>query len=146
MQVKVSLHIHSLASNIGKYISSVFLYLHIYLRSEKLHIMIHKFLQSKVGLWIRRKLEYKNNKLENIHDGESCYIFGDGHSIKYYDISNFNDKIGIACNHFPFHKDLKKRVGLPFKCPVFRSLCAEKNSARSSRSQYLRRYNPVYGE
>ena len=70
--------------------------------------MIHKFLKSEVGLWIRRKLEYKNYKLENIHDGESCYIFGDGHSIKYYDVSNFNDKIGIACNHFPFHKDFKK--------------------------------------
>jgi len=70
--------------------------------------MIHKFLKSKAGLWLRKRLEYKNKKLENIHNGESCYIFGDGHSIKYYDISNFNDKIGIACNHFPFHKDFKK--------------------------------------
>ena len=70
--------------------------------------MIHKFLQSKVGIWLRKKLEYKNEELENIHNGESCYIFGDGHSIKYYDLSNFNDKIGIACNHFPFHKDFKK--------------------------------------
>ena len=70
--------------------------------------MIHKFLQSKVGILLRKKLEHKNEELENIHKGESCYIFGDGHSIKYYDISNFNDKIGIACNHFPFHKDFKK--------------------------------------
>jgi len=70
--------------------------------------MIHKFLQSKAGLWLRRRLEYKNKKLEDIHEGESCYIFGDGHSIKYYDLSDFNDKIGIACNHFPFHKDFKK--------------------------------------
>ena len=36
--------------------------------------MIHKFLKTKVGIWIRRRLEHKNNKFENIHDGESCYI------------------------------------------------------------------------
>ena len=70
--------------------------------------MIHSFLKSKIGLKVRKILEFKNFKLENRHLGEQCYIFGDGHSIKYYDMSNFSDKIGIACNHFPFHKDFKK--------------------------------------
>jgi len=70
--------------------------------------MIHSFLKSKIGLKIREILEYKNFKLEDKHLGEQCYIFGDGVSIQNYDIHNFNDKIGIACNHFPFHKDFNK--------------------------------------
>ena len=70
--------------------------------------MIHSFLKSKIGLKIREILEYKNFKLEDKHLGEQCYIFGDGVSIQNYDLHNFNDKIGIACNHFPFHKDFKK--------------------------------------
>ena len=69
--------------------------------------MIHVFLKSRLGVLIRKLIEYKNFKLENKHNGEACYIFGDGVSIKYYDLSKFNDKIGIACNHFPFHKDFK---------------------------------------
>ena len=70
--------------------------------------MIHNILQSRVGYILRRIIERNNIRIENIHEGESCYIFGDGHSIKYYDLSNFNDKVGIACNHFPFHKDFNK--------------------------------------
>jgi len=70
--------------------------------------MIHSILQSKGGYILRRIIERNNLRIENIHEGESCYIFGDGHSIKYYDLSNFNDKVGIACNHFPFHKDFNK--------------------------------------
>ena len=26
------------------------------------------------------------NKFHNIHEGETCYIFGDGPSIKYFDL------------------------------------------------------------
>jgi len=70
--------------------------------------MIHSFFKSKIGLKIRELLESENFKLEDKHQGEQCYIFGDGVSIQNYDLHNFNDKIGIACNHFPFHKDFKK--------------------------------------
>lgn len=70
--------------------------------------MIHSFFKSKIGLKVREILEFKNFKLEDRHLGEQCYIFGDGVSIQNYDLHNFNDKIGIACNHFPFHKDFKK--------------------------------------
>ena len=70
--------------------------------------MIHNFLKSLIGQKIRQILESKNFKLEDKHLGEECYIFGDGVSIQHYDLENFNDKIGIACNHFPFHKDFKK--------------------------------------
>lgn len=47
----------------------------------------------------------KSSKFYNIHKGESCYIFGDGISIKFFDLKNFTDKIGIACNYIPFHND-----------------------------------------
>ena len=70
--------------------------------------MIHSFLKSKIGIKVREILEFKNFKLEDRHQGEQCYIFGDGVSIQNYDLHNFNNKIGIACNHFPFHKDFKK--------------------------------------
>lgn len=70
--------------------------------------MIHSILRSKGGYILRRIIERNNLRIENIHEGESCYIFGSGHSIKYYDLSNFNDKVGIACNLFPFHKDFNK--------------------------------------
>ena len=70
--------------------------------------MTHSFLKSKIGLKVREILEFKNFKLEDRHLGEQCYIFGDGVSIQNYDLHNFNNKIGIACNHFPFHKDFKK--------------------------------------
>lgn len=43
--------------------------------------------------------------LEDIHFGEECYIFGDGSSVNYFDISCFNDRIGIAVNAFPRHID-----------------------------------------
>lgn len=44
-------------------------------------------------------------KLKNIHKGESCYIFGDGVSIKSMDLKQFTDKRAIAVNYFPFHKE-----------------------------------------
>lgn len=60
-------------------------------------------------------LLYKNknkiadfSELMNIHKGQECYIFGDGISLKYFDLSIFNDKIGIASNNLIFHKDFKK--------------------------------------
>jgi hypothetical protein len=44
-------------------------------------------------------------KFNGIHNGESCYIFGDGVSVKYMDLALFSDKKSIAVNNFPFHKD-----------------------------------------
>ncbi len=42
--------------------------------------------------------------LENSHQGEDCYIFGDGASIKYFDLSKFADKRGIAVGVIPHHR------------------------------------------
>ena len=48
------------------------------------------------------------NKFYNIHKGETCYIFGDGPSIKHFDLSRFDDYIGISCGNQIFHKDFNK--------------------------------------
>ena len=42
--------------------------------------------------------------LKNYHKGESCYIFGDGISIKWFDLSSFSDKPVISLNKIAFHK------------------------------------------
>jgi hypothetical protein len=47
----------------------------------------------------------KIKKFHDIHKGESCYIFGDGVSLKSMDLLRFSDKQAIACNYFPFHKE-----------------------------------------
>ena len=47
----------------------------------------------------------KVNKFKDCHKGESCYIFGDGVSIKSMDLSLYADKKSFACNNIPFHKN-----------------------------------------
>ena len=42
---------------------------------------------------------------KNVHKGESCYLFGDGVSIKYFDLNHFKDKISIPCGFLLFHND-----------------------------------------
>ena len=49
----------------------------------------------------------KLNKYKDIHKGETCYIFGDGPSIKWFDLAEFGDHIGISCGSIPFHNDFK---------------------------------------
>jgi hypothetical protein len=46
--------------------------------------------------------------LEGIHAGEECYIFGDGASVKNYDLRMFSDRPGIAVGVFPKHVDAGK--------------------------------------
>ena len=46
-------------------------------------------------------------RFKNIHKGESCYLFGDGISIKYFDLNNFADKISIPCGFLLFHNDFQ---------------------------------------
>ena len=52
---------------------------------------------------------------KNIHIGEECYVFGDGSSLKYFDLSQFRDKISIASNNLVFHKDFKK-LNIKYYC------------------------------
>ena len=44
-------------------------------------------------------------KISNIHKGDTCYFFGDGPSISWFDLSQFSDYVGICCGCIPFHKD-----------------------------------------
>lgn len=63
---------------------------------------------SRRGVWlVGYPLLSRITDLEGLHSGEDCYIFGDGHSIKYFDLSRFNDKIGLAVNCFPCHVDFE---------------------------------------
>ena len=41
----------------------------------------------------------------NKHKNESCYILGNGASIKYFDLKKFNDKISIGIGPFDYHVD-----------------------------------------
>ncbi len=47
-------------------------------------------------------------KYKDIHKGESCYLFGDGVSIKWFDLGTFSDKQGIVCGFLPFHNDFSR--------------------------------------
>lgn len=44
-------------------------------------------------------------KFRGRHNQEECYVFGDGPSLKWFDIKEFSDLPSICCNWFPFHKD-----------------------------------------
>lgn len=49
----------------------------------------------------------KNTKFKDLHKGKSCYVIGNGASLKYYDLKSFDDKASIGCNVLFAHKDLK---------------------------------------
>ena len=49
----------------------------------------------------------KNKKFKDLHKGESCYIFGNGSSLKHYDLKLFNDKASIGCGALFAHKDFR---------------------------------------
>ncbi len=44
----------------------------------------------------------------NKHKGEACYIFGNGPSIKWFDIGLFNDLISISVGKLHYHNDFNK--------------------------------------
>ena len=43
-----------------------------------------------------------------MHIGESCYLIGDGVSVKWFDLNAFDDKTAIPCGFIPFHNDFNK--------------------------------------
>lgn len=50
----------------------------------------------------------KIHKLKDAHVGQSCYLFGDGVSIKWFDLGAFSNKTSIPCGFLPYHKDFTK--------------------------------------
>lgn len=67
---------------------------------------LSRFLRHSLIKLTESKLQ-EVKKFRNIHRGESCYLIGDGVSLKYFDLLNFADKISIPCGFLPFHKDFE---------------------------------------
>lgn len=64
-----------------------------------------QFIKSKLIPIIANPILKKIQKFRNIHKGEECYLFGDGSSLKYFDLEKFSNKISIPCAALPLHKD-----------------------------------------
>lgn len=65
-------------------------------------------LKDKLLLSISRPVLERNKRFKNLHKGQSCYIFGNGVSLKSMDLGKFNDRIAIGCNSLFIHKDFGK--------------------------------------
>jgi hypothetical protein len=46
-----------------------------------------------------------NAKFKDLHRGETCYLIGNGESLKSMDLARFNDKVSIGCNFLFVHND-----------------------------------------
>lgn len=57
---------------------------------------------------LARKTLERNRVFEERHKGESCYLIGNGASIKYFDLERFSDKTVIGCNALFFHREFHK--------------------------------------
>jgi hypothetical protein len=64
-------------------------------------------LKNKLLYSATKKTLSVNKKLKGLHSGENCYLFGNARSLKYYDLSKFNDKVSIGCNFLFLHKDFE---------------------------------------
>ena len=70
-------------------------------------------LKNRILFKLTEKILLRNKRFKGIHEGESCYLFGNAKSLKYYDLSLFNDRVSIGCNGLFFHKDFSK-IGLSY--------------------------------
>jgi hypothetical protein len=62
---------------------------------------------------LSKKALVKNKKFQDIHHNQKCYIFGNGASIKYFDLSKFSDRISIGCGLLFLHKDFNS-LNMPY--------------------------------
>ena len=70
-------------------------------------------LKNRILFQLTEKIILRNKKFKGIHNGESCYLFGNAKSLKYYDLSLFNDRVSIGCNSLFLHKDFSK-IGIKY--------------------------------
>lgn len=68
---------------------------------------MNKFLRNNFNFFLQSYLK-KINTFHNIHKNKKCYIFGDGYSIKYFDLKNFSNYISFTCGKMYLHKDFSK--------------------------------------
>ena len=54
---------------------------------------------------VLKRILKKNFPFKNKFKDQTCYIFGNGASLKYMDLKNFTDHPTIAINHLVLHKD-----------------------------------------
>lgn len=57
---------------------------------------------------IARPALTKVHRYKDVHRGESCYLMGDGVSLKWFDLAAFTDKTTIPCAYTPLHKDFSQ--------------------------------------
>ncbi|MCS6765710.1 MAG: hypothetical protein MO847_04430 [Candidatus Protistobacter heckmanni] len=70
-------------------------------------------------LWRLAQPQLKRNAaFKGRHQGESCYIFGNGASLKSMDLDRFSDRVSISCNSFFFHRDFGKLNCLYYHLPA----------------------------
>jgi hypothetical protein len=68
--------------------------------------MLKKF-ENLTGIIFRHNLNRLLN-IKNLHEGETCYLIGNGPSLKNYDLTKFDDYYSLGCNWIVFHKDVDK--------------------------------------
>ena len=79
-------------------------------------------------------------KFKDLHKDEECYIFGNGPSIKWMDLSNFKDKISICTGQMHYHKDfdeLDSRYFLLMEPWIFTNTITRKIFASSAQSNIV---------
>jgi len=67
-----------------------------------------KFLKKiEKSFWnLNKNLLKSNEKYNNIHKGETCYILGNGASLKYYDLSVLSNSLTMGCSYALMDKRL----------------------------------------
>jgi len=77
-------------------------------------------------------------RFRDLHKDEECYIFGNGPSINWMDLSNFKDKISICTGQMHYHKDfeeLDSRYFLLMEPWIFSDTLTRKIFASSAQSK-----------
>jgi hypothetical protein len=50
----------------------------------------------------------RNKNYKDIYTGEECYLFGNGISLKWFDLAKFSDKKSLTCGWLYLHKEFSK--------------------------------------
>ena len=55
--------------------------------------------------YLCKKILSKNSELHNVYHGQTCYLFGNGYSLKYIDLKKFNNVLSFTTGLNYIHKD-----------------------------------------
>lgn len=62
---------------------------------------------------LAKPLLSKIHRYKDAHKGESCYLIGDGVSVKWFDMAAFGERVSIPCGYLPWHNDFS-RLNVPY--------------------------------